>query len=501
MSAKNGSGIYFSAKEMDQVAQMKRFNEWLQADSELRKRLGRGKGQTEEQREWMSEIGIETTLRDISFFWKHPLTVVSYLELIMKSRGDEIENKIKDILDEFPLLALWGKYYKTRNFNRISAQNAIFNSTHENFDLWRKRRIASAKSELGFYGLEISPAPAFSFELNNGCSVGCWFCSFAVHRLSATFDYPKMKEEALNIVRHCRDIFGIEMLQLSLPYYRTEPHDNPHYIEFLKDFEKETGAVLCTATAVCTDIEWIKSLLRYYQHREDGKVHYWPRLSILTTNALRKIHTAFTPLELRDTDLLIQVKDTVRPKVTGGRILKEHAGLKEVENLDTIEKSKLAALVPQGTISCVSGFNINLATRTIMLFSPCYTSAKWPHGFRVFGEAIYEDATDFPTVIKELIDKCAFTQPPKDKILKFRDDITFRRTEEGFDLATPNQLHHFKDNIYGYSSLGQLIAEGAYTYAQITESLVKEDKVIPATLTMAVQHLFNNGYIDEIYEG
>lgn len=498
MDTNNSAGIYFSAQEMEQVAQMKRFSEWIQADSELRKNLISDENITVEQKEWMKKIGIELELDDISFFWKYPVAVNCYLDLIIKNREDEITNEIKKILTELPMLVLWGKYYKMRKHSRLSVKDALFESTHKNFGLWRKRRIASSKSELGYYAIEIFP-PAFSFELNNGCSVGCWFCSFAANKLSATFDYPKMKEEALSIVRHCKDIFGIELLQMSLPYYRTEPHDNPHYIEFLKDFEKETDAVLCTATAACTDIEWIKNLLQYYQHREDGKVYYWPRLSILTMNILRKIHTAFTPLELKDTELLIQVKDNTRPKVAGGRIFKEQAGLREIENLETIEKSKLTTLVPQGTIACVSGFNINLATRTIMLFSPCYTSVKWPHGFRVFGEVTYKDANDFPRVIKELVDKYVFSQPPMEKILKFRDDITFRTTEKGFDLATPNQLHHFKENnIYG--PLGQLISDGTYTYAQITEILVKEHKVMPVILHMAVQHFFDNGYIDEIYE-
>ena len=195
---------------------------------------------------------------------------------------------------------------------------------------------------------------------------------------------------------------------------------------------------------------------------------------------------------------MIQVKDHQRPKVTGGRILKEQAGLKEAEDFSGENRISLAAAVPQGTIACVSGFNINLVTRTIMLFGPCYTSNKWPHGFRVYGQTTYNDQNDFAEAIKNLVERTMFLTPPKDRVLKFRDDIVFRATEEGFDLATAHQLHHFKGKSK-CGPLGQLIAEGAHTYAEITEILHKEHKVNPIVLRAAIQQLFDDGFMDEIY--
>jgi hypothetical protein len=332
--------------------------------------------------------------------------------------------------------------------------------------------------------------------------VGCWFCSFAVDKLAATLDYPKKRGEVLSIVRQCGEIFGHEMIKMSLPYYRTEPHDNPHYIDFLKDFEKETGAVLCTSTAACNDIGWIKDLLNYYQNREDGSNYHWPRLSILTLDMLRKVHASFTPLETRDIGLLIQVRDHLRAKVTGGRILKEQAGLreKEAEDFSTNRDSLTSSVVPQGTIACVSGFNINLATRTVMIFSPCYTGNKWPHGFRVFGQAVYNDDSDFAEVIKGLVERCMFLSPPNDKTIKFRDDVVFRPTETGFDLATPNQLHHFKGKDK-CGPLGELINSGEYTHDGLVGELTQKHKANPIVLRTIVQNLFDGGFLDEIYAG
>ena len=493
------SKVAFSENEKKLISEIKRLSEWLQADSALRKRLCKGKGFTPEDRNWLCKIGVKLDTDEASFLWKYPDEVAAYLMIAAKEQETDMPDRLKEIVNKYPLLELWAKHSNSRNFiTKAVEQWSYAPSENGKFGAWRKRRVAASKSELGYLGMQIGH-PAFAFELSEGCSIGCWFCSFAAIKLSANLDYPKEKDEVLSIIRQCGKLFGNTMISMSLPYYRTEPHDNPYYLDFIKDFEKEIGAVLCTSTAVCNDINWIKELLSYYQNRKDGTVYYWPRLSILSLPVLKKIHTAFTPMEIKDIDLLIQVKDHERPKVTGGRILKEQAGLRGIEDFSVLDRSKLAASIPQGTIACVSGFNINLVSRKIMIFSPCYTSEKWPHGFRVFGETSYTDESDFGEAITGLVDKYMISSPPMDEILRFRDDIIYHPTEEGFDLATPHQLHHFKGKSK-YGPLGQLISEGTYTYSQIFGILLEKHKVNPIVLRMIVQQLFDDGYIDEIYE-
>jgi len=488
--------------QVRQIAQIKRFYEWLQADSGLRNRLGENKELTSTQKEWLKKIGIDLDINEISFLWKHPAEVNTYIIIVTKGLEEHLQNGLKEIISRYPLLELWGEFIKLRSNTTavLIDQWTSAESGNKKFNAWRSRRIASAKSELGFFGTHTGH-PVFSFELNEGCSIGCWFCSFASSKLSATLDYPQRRGEVINIIRQCNEIFDRSMVMMALPYYRTEPHDNPHYIDFLKDFEKETGGVICTSTAVSGDIEWVNDLINYYQKREDGNFFAWPRLSILSLPALRKIHAAFTPMELFSVELLIQVRDHERPKVSGGRILKEQAGLRELDDFDSLERDpvSLTTLVPQGTIACVSGFNINLTNRTIMALSPCYTSEKWPYGFRVFGEAAYNDESDFSEIIIDLVERCMFLTPPRDNVLKFRDDIVFHPTDEGFDLATPNQRHHFKGKSK-CGPLGQLIAEGRYTYAQVTEILLTRYMINPIILRAVVQQLFDEGFIDEIYE-
>jgi len=484
----------FTEDELKILAQLKRFFERLQCDSELRNTLNQG-DISPGQLKRLKETGI---LFDLSGFPLSPedqQNIMLYLFAVTKNAEEELDDEVKQFADKYPLLKLWSRYNEVIYEERSRYVNSHFDKTASSsakFAAWRKRRITAAKSELGYFGMQISH-PSFAYELCDGCSVGCWFCSFAANKLTGVLDYEAERDNIQCIIKHNIDIFGKATAGSALPYYSTEPHDNPHYIDFLRDFEELTGAVLCTSTAVCGDIGWLRELIKYYRNRD---LRYgWPRLSILSLGMMDKVHDAFTPMELLDNELLIQAKDNTRPKVTGGRILEEHTGLRDKE--DFSDKDSID-LVPQGSIACVSGFIINLVSRKITLCSPCYVCDEWPHGFRVYGEAFYNDASDFPDVINRLVEHSMFMSPPRDKILKFRDDIIFRPTEEGFDLATANQLHHFKGkNKYG--PLGQLISESNHTYAQISEMLITKHKVNPIVMRTIVQQLFDEGFIDEIY--
>ena len=493
------SEITFTKEELEQIAQIKRFTEWLQADSDLRNGLYNDKPLTTGQINRMKKIGIHLNLSDIEFIWIYPLATSEYISNFIKDNEELIDEELQNIVSRYPLLKLWGRYMKISDKSLdITQKRLASESTNERFEAWRNRRILATKSELGFMSMRLSH-PSFTFELNEGCSVGCWFCSFAPDKLTGTLDYPKNRDEVLSIIRKCGEIFGGDMIKLSLPYYRTEPHDNPHYIDFLKDFENETGAVICTATAVCNDKKWIKKLIDYYQNREVGSKLRWPRLSILSLGILKYVHLSFSPMEIIDVELLIQVKDHPRDKVTGGRILKDNAGLRDSDELLQVQNPFDMPIIPQGSIACVSGFIINLVSQTIKIISPCYVSEKWPHGFRVFGQTTYKDASDFGDAIEALTVRYMHLSPPEDKIVKFRDDIVFNSTDDGFILITACQRHRFKGrNING--PLGELINSGKFTYDELINELTGKYNVNGFIVSAVIQNLFEDGLMDEVYD-
>ena len=481
----------FTENEREQLAQLKRFFERLQCDGELldainKKRVSPG------QLARLTETGVLFGLSELPLALEQQQNMLLYIMAVSKDIEEELDDEVKLFAGQYPLLRLWGKYQALLHKERRRENKELPASLNIRFDAWRKRRIAAAKSELGFFGAQISH-PTFAYELSEGCSVGCWFCSFATRKLTGVLDYNAERGNVHRVISHCINLFGKQTAGHALPYYRTEPHDNPGYIDFLRDFEDMTGEVLCTSTAVCGDIAWLRALMAYYR-RENYK-YYLPRLSILSPAMMDKVHDAFTPIELLEMELLIQTKDHIRPKITGGRILEENAGLRDRE--DFSDKNNIGQ-VPQGSISCVSGFIVNLVSHTVTLVSPCYASGKWPLGFRVFAEKTYEDAEHFPAVINEIIESCMQLAPPKEKPVKFRDDIVVRPTENGFDLATPNQLHHFKGRDK-CGPLGELIASGNYTYGELIGELTRKHSANPLVLRAIVQKLFDDGFLDEVY--
>ncbi len=217
----------------------------------------------------------------------------------------------------------------------------------------------------------------------------------------------------------------------------------------------------------------------------------WPRLSVLSRKMLQQIHDLYTPEELRDVQLLIQSKENERPKVSGGRILDEHSGLR-----DRAPDKYLDEIVPQGSIACVSGFLVNMVNQTVKLVSPCYTNNKWPYGYRVFDEASFQGPEDFRQVVERMIERNMPDVPLPNMPLKFRDDLLYRVTDEGFDLLSPNQVHHFKGKAYG--PVGKMIAKGNMTSNDLYDTAAEKHGVNLMVVMALVKTLFDKGFLSEL---
>lgn len=477
----------FTPAEVEKLAQLKRLMECLEGDHLFNSNLRKNKI-TSEISSRLRRIGVFLELKEIAFLWEIPDHASRYVDILFSGEGG-ILPEIREQVNKYPLLMLWTRYIKRlKDFNRLSGDGIMDIPGNPRLNAWRKRRIVAIKSELGHYEKIINSHPLLAFELSEGCSVGCWFCSFSSQKLKGYLNYSDKRDFFCNIVNSCIGLFGKEATGWALPYYRTEPHDNPDYLQYLQEFEGLTGAVLCTSTAVATDTPWVRTLLDYYH----GTGLPWPRFSVLSKGIMEKIHEAFTPMELKDSELLMQMKEHKRKKVTGGRILKENSGLRGFESIEDIAQIS----VPQGTIACATGFLINLVNKTIELISPCYTSERWPFGYRVFDKAVFTDEKDFSQVVLDLIDRNMFKTPPQDKPLRFRDDLVYKETAEGFDLISPNQIHHFT-SAQNCGPLTGFIAEGEFTYRNISEKLV--NGINPLVVSAIVQKLFEGGFLDEVY--
>ncbi|MDY0094909.1 MAG: radical SAM family RiPP maturation amino acid epimerase [Candidatus Vecturithrix sp.] len=483
---------HFSSDEMALLVQLKRFFEWMQGDPAFTKQVSSGDF-SPAVIERLHRIGITFNFDELAILWKFPDIAQRFLLNCNARHEEDLPEEMAQTIAQYPLFALWGKYLQTRNrlFRKYMGEVAAKSfriPANPRLDAWRLRRIAAVRSELGFFSY-ILDHPLLAFELSDGCSVGCWFCAFSTRKLTKNFDYLEHRDFFRQVAQICAELFGRNQASMALLYYGTEPHDNPHYLDFVKDYTEITGHPVCTSTAVPTDQAWMRELIAFYRQHHAP----WPRLSVLSKAMLFKIHELYSPEELRDVELLMQLKQGPRRKVTAGRILKEQDGLRNRE-----EGHYLDDIVPQGSIACVTGFLVNMVRGTVQLVSPCYTCQKWPYSYRIFDEATFSDAAGFRRAVETLIERNMPENPPKNMLVQFRDDLAYRPTEVGFDLASPNQVHHFR-NASLHGPAGALIAEGTHTYAELYEIMTEQHKLNLIAVIMMVKKLFDDGFLNEVY--
>ncbi|HEY7791022.1 MAG TPA: radical SAM family RiPP maturation amino acid epimerase [Vicinamibacterales bacterium] len=483
----------FEPEELRLIPQLKRFFECYEGDRELRTNLEAGMA-TAEQLALLREIGITFDVDELSPLWKDKRV---FEDALMNPEESDPKD-VTDLLARSPLLNLWARFVmKKAEMYRAQRHFCTHQpSSSPRYTAWRRRRLAAVRSELGMYGYNIDH-PQLAIELAVGCSVGCYFCAFDAKKLARLFDYTVPENRALfrGVAGVFRDRLGWSAGH-ALLYWSTEPADNPHYIDFLRDYEEITGATLCTATARAND-EWVADLIAFYRRQTLP----WPRISVLTRSIMYRLHKRFTPEEARDMIMLMQQKDSedLRTKVPGGRdrMLNQLETYTDLRKLEDVDHRPADLFVPQGSIACVSGFLVNLLDRTVKLISPCYSSRQYPYGYRTFDEATFADVEDFDRVIGDMIDRKMVFEPYPAMPMRFRDDLAYRPKAEGFRLVSPNQVHHCAQDPV-YAPLGELIARGTMTYDEVCDELIGAHRFNPMQVVAAIKSLFDEGFLDEL---
>ncbi len=481
----------FTPEEQALLPQIKRFFECYEGDKEFRDNLFANRV-TPEQRALLKEIGITFEVEALSPVWTHK----ALFQQAMDEPDSAATAAAETIIKSYPVLELWLRFRIQKNnlFLKQRVWVTTEPSDSRRYSKWRSRRIQATKSELGIYGHGIDH-PSIAIEMQVGCSVGCYFCAFDAKKLEKVFDInvPENRQLFREVATSLRHRLGWNVSH-ALLYWSTEPADNPHYIEFMKEYQKITGCAVCTATARA-DEKWVSDLLAHYRPQNQP----WPRISVLTRSIMYKIHKRFTPEEARDMTLLMQQKDgeEARTKVPGGRpkMLARLDTYKDLRDLDVDSKPDDFE-VPQGTIACVSGFLINIIEKTIRLVSPSYTTLERPYGYRVFDEVTFTDGADFDRQIVSLIERKMALEPYDNMPMRFRDDLRYRPRPDGFKLTSRQQVHLMTgDEIY--APLGELLHQGTLTYAQVIEELA--DRAFnPMLAAAAIKALFDEGFLCEM---
>lgn len=475
----------YTPEEHRQYAQAKRFVECLRGDPAFRRKL-EADADDPAIRQRLERIGVTLDPNALRPLWVEGLLpACPDFETLAQEEREAWEAEADAALDRWPLLKLWAQWSRDVNQLRFfqAGCSGDMPMLHPGLRAWRQRQITACKSELGSFARWIT-YPVFAYELCSGCSVGCWFCGFASKKLTSVCSYNDYRGLWNDILRINVDLFG-PIGTRGLCYYATDPNDNPDYFAFLMDLNAITGSVASTSTAnPLGNLEQTEQVLDFY--RKNSMVGV--RFSVTSIPMLRRIHDTYSPDELQDVELLLQMRHIPVMKARSGRTLGFDKGrLVKGDDIENLE--------PKGSIACVTGFIVNLAEGVIRLVSPCTASQRWPLGYRIFAEARFTDTASYREALQAILDSRVFMHAPANRILGFRDDLAVRQDNDSIRLTTPHQ-EHIVDGQPWIIRLAQLVAEGRHTLRDLS-GLLGEEGVSPLAVSATVGRLFEAGLLDE----
>jgi hypothetical protein len=272
-------------------------------------------------------------------------------------------------------------------------------------------------------------------------------------------------------------------------YWASDPLDNPDDEKFGLDFARICGKFPQTTTAQPQKhIERVRALLKL--SAEHGcEIN---RFSILSMGTFKKILQAFTAEELLHCELVMQNQGASSGQSNSGR----------ARGSPMLEKqAKTQGLEPEwrevpGTISCVSGYLINMVRRTVRLITPCPSSDAWPNGHWVVEQGRFTDAADFATLIEGMMERHMPTAIRARDPVRMRPDIKLSVSSDEIRLEAYGSITTIRDHPR-MEILAHAVAAGNRTAGEIAIDM--EDRFgWPAEQAMsALNWLFDQGFLDE----
>ena len=489
----------YSPDDVRVAAEAKRFFECHDGDRDFRAAVDAGGKFTDQQRRMLKDVGVTFEPEAMELLWLQPDLLDRFPSLVVQhARFEDAPSDFHARLAPYRELRLWLRW--RHRIDRSVMIHKFMASARPTlspeYTAWRFRRVAAVRNELGWFGWSLDH-PCHAVEMAVGCSVRCGFCAFDAGKLQTVFDFsrPENRELVRAVATGMDRVLGWPAGHGML-YWSTEPHDNPHYVKLLEFWQELTGAMLCTATARA-GVDWVRELIGYYS---TGPVP-WPRISVLSRGMLRRLHAAFSPMELRDTQMLMQQKDgeVRRAKVPGGRerMLRRLVGADDLRDVD-FENLPEGFEPPQGSIACISGPLVNMVNRTVKLISPCYTTMQHRYGYRVFDETTFDGGPEgFEAALKRIVARSMVARPYPEMPMRWRDDLKAAPQPDGFTLLSPTTRRDFRRGEL-HVRTAELVGRGDLTYEQIFDTLSDNPRIGPMVALAMLDSLFRKGLLCEL---
>ncbi len=453
-----------SPDDLKTIAHIKRFLECMAGDPEFRAAVER------------DAAGCGALLEARGILGVDPLQLTALLPKL----ASQAEPAADDLQDK-PQGLLWRRWSETHEQLRREWRKRSDGTPNERFNLWHRRQVNRCNSQLGKLSSEQLIHATIVFELTRGCSLQCPFCGLAAEPLKDVFLYTEenagLWRDVLEVaVKHLGSTVGTGVC-----YWATDPADNPDYLKFAADFGRKTGVYpQATTSAPLRDLQWTRSLLEF-RRRHNTSVD---RFSVLSLNALRRIHKTFTAEELAFTNLILQYVDVMKMSMArSGR------------NRQVKAEQEGSEAAKDHTIACVTGYLVNMVVGTVRLISPCPPSDSAPLGYLVHAEGRFSSARELDDFIAATMERCMPEHCASEDILTFRPDLRYRSLANGFQLANEYKAHKLEGKPY-LIKLGELIAGGNLTFSQVLDEMSAHSAHVLSVIT-TIQKLFSQGLLTD----
>lgn len=441
---------FFDPKDIDAISYVKRFMEYEGLIPGFNDEFNKDPEGT------LKKYNIPLSLEDLSF-----LPSVrgdnGHLRMVPKYPGSAAE-KYADFME-----AKYNSRDNTRE--RCTPDN-------EAMKKWRARQVNRCAVEIGAAFDSFIHAPLI-FELADGCSVGCKFCGLNAKKLKNLFLHtPENTELFRGVLEASKEVLG-PAAGMGTLYYATEPLDNPDYELFMNDYIEIFGNTPQITTAISyKNIERLRPLLAKIVESQD--IIY--RFSALSEQIVRTLLESFTPQELILTEILPQFENAPSANFT-----------KVGRNADGGEAS--------GTISCVSGFVVNMYNKTIRLTTPTTASDKYPTGEHTLDERTFTDAEDFKSIMLDMIKKNMSNIIPPNEGIRLKDGVSFEYDENTMkfviDKGVEFKLESSTDRTFFIKFVNSLKGDFKLKRDVIKLCLDTNEAEVKATRTELVYYILN----------
>ncbi len=455
------------------VAHTKRLLERYTTDPDFKKELDNGNYNI------VKKYDININPEDVRFHWDN-----SFHKECVKNKT-ELTPQVKKYLGWI--------LEKYAHRDRIREIDAV--PENEKFRIWRERQNNRMVHVFGVAKATKIVHPPFSMELSKGCSGKCWFCGFGAEEKEGDYLYTDdNKKEYREVLHALKDVIG-DAAATGFLYSATDPLDNPDYEHFLIDYADILGAAPQITTSLATrDIERTRRLI-WLNHKLGSDVD---RFSMLSLGVLNKLHENFTAEELLYVELLPQNIESNSMIANAGRA---------ADNKNQMEKKAESAGVTNyvhehddgDTISCMSGFDINMFDKSVRLVTPAKSNKKWPYGFWIYETAKFENAQELKNIMISMIDKYMLEALDDDSIIAFLKGFQLEINTDHISLINNNSKIEvdYDEVLPGLENIACIIDNNEYTAKQIVDLMKEKHNQKESDTWSTLNLLFQDGLLDE----